>query len=77
MLEDRHPDYPFVALLVSGGHTQLVRVDGIGVYRLLGESLRQLYRRWWYPALVAVFGDDGGIDTTTDIELGRQAHETW
>jgi N6-L-threonylcarbamoyladenine synthase len=39
MLEDRHPDYPFVALLVSGGHTQLVRVDGIGVYRLLGESL--------------------------------------
>ena len=39
MLEDRHPRYPFVALLVSGGHTQLVRVDGIGVYRLLGESL--------------------------------------
>jgi len=39
MLEDEHPDYPFVALLVSGGHTQLVRVDGIGQYRLLGESL--------------------------------------
>ena len=28
-----------MALLVSGGHTQLVRVDGIGQYRLLGESL--------------------------------------
>ena len=39
MLEDEQPPYPFVALLVSGGHTQLVRVDGIGRYRLLGESL--------------------------------------
>lgn len=39
MLEDDHPDYPFVALLVSGGHTQLVRVDAIGQYRILGESL--------------------------------------
>ena len=33
------PAYPFVALLVSGGHTQLVRVDGLGRYALLGESL--------------------------------------
>jgi len=39
MLEDNPPQFPFVALLVSGGHTQLVRVDGIGQYRLLGESL--------------------------------------
>jgi len=39
MLESEAPEFPFVALLVSGGHTQLVRVDGIGVYRLLGESL--------------------------------------
>ncbi|MFV0476812.1 MAG: tRNA (adenosine(37)-N6)-threonylcarbamoyltransferase complex transferase subunit TsaD [Parahaliea sp.] len=39
MLEAERPDFPFVALLVSGGHTQLVRVDGIGSYRLLGESL--------------------------------------
>ena len=39
MLEEERPEYPFVALLVSGGHTQLVRVDGIGRYRLLGESL--------------------------------------
>ena len=39
MLEDEAPEFPFVALLVSGGHTQLVRVDGIGRYRLLGESL--------------------------------------
>ena len=39
MLADDVPEYPFVALLVSGGHSQLVRVDGLGSYRLLGESL--------------------------------------
>ncbi len=39
MLEATPPSFPFVALLVSGGHTQLVRVDGIGRYRMLGESL--------------------------------------
>ena len=39
MLEEQPPQFPFVALLVSGGHTQLVRVDGIGRYALLGESL--------------------------------------
>jgi len=39
MLEDNVPDFPFVALLVSGGHTMLVRVDGIGQYKLLGESV--------------------------------------
>ena len=39
MLETEPPEFPFVALLVSGGHTQLVRVNGFGDYRLLGESL--------------------------------------
>ncbi|WP_025131253.1 tRNA (adenosine(37)-N6)-threonylcarbamoyltransferase complex transferase subunit TsaD [Pseudomonas sp. PH1b] len=39
MLEAQPPQFPFVALLVSGGHTQLVRVDGIGQYELLGETL--------------------------------------
>ncbi|MEE3216227.1 MAG: tRNA (adenosine(37)-N6)-threonylcarbamoyltransferase complex transferase subunit TsaD [Pseudomonadota bacterium] len=39
MLEDEPPAFPFVALLVSGGHTQLVEVAGIGQYRLLGESV--------------------------------------
>jgi len=33
------PEFPFVALLVSGGHTQLMRVDGVGRYTLLGESI--------------------------------------
>lgn len=39
MLEDEAPQFPFVALLVSGGHTQLMLVKGIGQYTLLGESL--------------------------------------
>ena len=39
MLEETPPEFPFVALLVSGGHTQLVRVDAIGQYQVLGESL--------------------------------------
>ena len=39
LMEDDPPDAPFVALLVSGGHTQLVAVDAIGRYRLLGETL--------------------------------------
>ena len=33
------PEFPFVALLVSGGHTQLMRVDGVGCYELLGETI--------------------------------------
>ncbi len=39
MLEKSPPQFPFVALLVSGGHTQLVEVRGVGCYALLGESL--------------------------------------
>jgi N6-L-threonylcarbamoyladenine synthase len=39
MLEAEPPGLPLIALLVSGGHTMLVRVDGIGRYRVLGESL--------------------------------------
>ena len=38
LLSARPPAFPFVALLVSGGHTQLMRVDGIARYRLLGET---------------------------------------
>ncbi|MFZ1640431.1 MAG: tRNA (adenosine(37)-N6)-threonylcarbamoyltransferase complex transferase subunit TsaD [Candidatus Contendobacter sp.] len=39
MLEPDPPAFPFVALLVSGGHTLLVRVDGIGRYQIIGESV--------------------------------------
>ncbi|WP_339937690.1 tRNA (adenosine(37)-N6)-threonylcarbamoyltransferase complex transferase subunit TsaD [Undibacterium luofuense] len=39
LLASNPPSFPFVALLVSGGHTQLMRVDGVGQYTLLGETL--------------------------------------
>jgi N6-L-threonylcarbamoyladenine synthase len=39
LLSKPAPEFPFVALLVSGGHTQLMRVDGVGRYTLLGESV--------------------------------------
>lgn len=39
MLEETPPPFPFVALLVSGGHTQLVKVEAVGKYELLGESI--------------------------------------
>jgi N6-L-threonylcarbamoyladenine synthase len=38
LLSARRPGFPFVALLVSGGHTQLMRVDGVARYSLLGET---------------------------------------
>ncbi|NGX16117.1 tRNA (adenosine(37)-N6)-threonylcarbamoyltransferase complex transferase subunit TsaD [Wenzhouxiangella sp. XN24] len=39
MLEDPAPSFPFIALLVSGGHSMLVEVTGLGRYRVLGETL--------------------------------------
>lgn len=39
LLEENPPAFPFIALLVSGGHTQLMRVGGIGDYELLGDTL--------------------------------------
>jgi N6-L-threonylcarbamoyladenine synthase len=39
MLSQPIPEFPFIALLVSGGHTQLMAVEGVGKYRLLGETV--------------------------------------
>jgi N6-L-threonylcarbamoyladenine synthase len=39
MLEAESPEFPFIALLVSGGHTLLVEVGGVGQYRVLGDSV--------------------------------------
>ena len=39
LLADPAPNFPFVALLVSGGHTQLMRVDAVGEYTLLGDTI--------------------------------------
>lgn len=39
MLEEKQPEFPFICLLVSGGHSMIIRVDGIGRYKLLGDTL--------------------------------------
>jgi N6-L-threonylcarbamoyladenine synthase len=39
MLEDPAPEFPFLALMVSGGHSQLIEVTGVGRYRIVGETL--------------------------------------
>jgi N6-L-threonylcarbamoyladenine synthase len=39
MLEEPRPEFPFLALLVSGGHSQLIEVAGVGRYRIIGETL--------------------------------------
>lgn len=39
LLEEQKPEFPFVALLISGGHTMLIKVDAPGVYTLLGQSV--------------------------------------
>ncbi len=39
MLEENTPEFPFVALLVSGGHTLLAQVNGIGEYKILGQTV--------------------------------------
>ena len=39
LLRQPQPELPFVALLVSGGHTQLIRADALGSYRIIGESI--------------------------------------
>ncbi len=39
LLAEPRPEFPFIALLVSGGHTQIMRVDGVGRYELLGETV--------------------------------------
>ncbi len=39
LLADERPNFPFLVLLVSGGHTQLMRADGVGAYSLLGDTI--------------------------------------
>ena len=45
LLADPKPEFPFVALLVSGGHSQLFEVEGVGRYRLLGDTQGRRRRR--------------------------------
>jgi tRNA N6-adenosine threonylcarbamoyltransferase len=66
------PGYPFVALLVSGGHTQLMRVDGVGRYRLLGETVDDAAGEAFdKTAQLLGLGYPGGPAVSQLAELGR------
>ncbi len=75
MLEEQPPAFPFVALLVSGGHTQLVRVDGIGRYELLGESVDDAAGEAFDKTAKLMglrYPGDDGEQTRCDIALAFQ-----
>lgn len=68
---DRGPVFPFVALLVSGGHTQLMRVDGVGRYALLGESIDDAAGEAFdKSAMLLGLGYPGGAALSRLAELG-------
>ena len=75
LLAERPPVFPFVALLVSGGHTQLMRVDGVGRYQLLGESVDDAAGEAFdKSAKLLDLGYPGGPALSRLAESGRPGH---
>jgi len=73
MLEENPPEFPFVALLVSGGHTMLAHVKGIGQYELLGQSLDEAAGEAFdKTAKLLGMGYPGGPALAAMAEKGRQ-----
>jgi len=78
LLETEPPEFPFLALLVSGGHTQLVRVQQFGVYELLGESLDDAAGEAFdKTATVLGLGYPGGPQLAALAEGGRPGAEVF
>ncbi len=74
LLSEQPPAFPFVALLVSGGHTQLMRVDGVGRYVLLGETLDDAAGEAFdKSAKLLGLGYPGGPAIAQLAEKGREA----
>jgi N6-L-threonylcarbamoyladenine synthase len=74
MLEENPPKFPFVALLVSGGHTLLAYVKGVGQYELLGQSLDDAAGEAFdKTAKLLGLGYPGGPALAAQAEKGRQA----
>lgn len=72
MLEEQAPEFPFLALLVSGGHTQLVQVDMPGKYLLLGETLDDAAGEAFdKTAKLLGLGYPGGPELSALAERGR------
>lgn len=73
MLEEPAPEFPFLAMLVSGGHTQLIRVDGVGRYTLLGETLDDAVGEAFdKSAKLMGLGYPGGAALSKLAEQGRR-----
>ncbi|MBK8814654.1 MAG: tRNA (adenosine(37)-N6)-threonylcarbamoyltransferase complex transferase subunit TsaD [Methylococcaceae bacterium] len=76
MLEANSPEFPFVALLISGGHTLLVSVEAFGRYRLLGESLDDAAGEAFdKTAKMLGLGYPGGPKLAELAELGRPIYK--
>ena len=72
MLEDEPPEYPFLALLVSGGHSMLIEVRGLGDYDLLGTTLDDAVGEAFdKTAKLLGLGDPGGPRLARLAESGR------
>jgi N6-L-threonylcarbamoyladenine synthase len=72
LLEDQPPQFPFVALLVSGGHTLLARVEGVGRYEILGSSLDDAAGEAFDKTAKQLgLGYPGGPQLAKLAELGR------
>ena len=77
-LEEDRPDYPFLALLVSGGHTQLLEVRAAGDYTMLGESLDDAAGEAFdKTAKLLGLGYPGGPLLSTLAERGRSGEYTF
>lgn len=73
LLSTPAPQFPFIALLVSGGHTQLMRVEGIGQYRLLGETVDDAVGEAFdKTAKLLGLGYPGGAALSKLAEQGRR-----
>jgi len=78
MLEENTPQFPFVALLVSGGHTLLAYVKGIGQYELLGQSLDDAAGEAFdKTAKLLGLGYPGGPALAAMAEQGEQGRYTF
>lgn len=73
-LSNDPPEFPFVALLVSGGHTQLMRVDGVGCYQVLGETIDDAAGEAFdKSAKLLGLGYPGGSALSELAEMGNSA----
>jgi N6-L-threonylcarbamoyladenine synthase len=77
LLVDAPPPFPFVALLVSGGHTQLMRVTDVGIYETLGETLDDAAGEAFdKTAKLLGLGYPGGPEVSRLAEYGTQGAVT-